>query len=79
MNRVQASRLVVALAALLLAAVAMHATVRADRLHRIAQEALRAACSDTTREPYPEVCGPLPDAHAWCVHDWQELADKYCN
>lgn len=23
--------------------------------------------------------GQRADAHAWCVHDCQELADRYCN
>ncbi len=32
-----------------------------QRLHRIANDALIAACADTERVPYPEVCGPLPE------------------
>lgn len=22
---------------------------------------------------------PAPGAQDWCAHDWQELADQYCN
>lgn len=53
MTRAHASRLVVALSALLIAAVITHAAARLVERQR--------------------------DAYAWCVHDWQELADRYCN
>lgn len=33
---------------------------RAERLYIAANEALSLLCSDSEREPYPAVCGPLP-------------------